>query len=285
MQFEELQEIQLALTNYLLGQESKIDQHICQAGPLTVAQRLSIYRTGYKARLKEVLEIDHEVLARYLGDQWWETLVYRYISCVPSQYTSLRQYGNGLPVFLATDQQFAQIPLLEELARFERCLLDAFDAAGSAPCAGDVLASVSPQDWPRLMLHPHPSARVIEFQWNVVPIWQALKADEIPPEPLQSTNHWLVWRNSQLLTEFRSLETFELSLLRHLLVGTSSEALSFEALSFETFSFESLCDQAIEALSTDEVGDSTVQIDEVAKAVMGLFLRWLDSGLIAKIVL
>ena len=86
MQLDDLYQLQLSLSQHMQGLPSNISTWIDDKGPLSVDQRLSIYRNAYQIRLKGVLETDHEILGRFLGDDLWHQMLDGYIRCL--LYTS-----------------------------------------------------------------------------------------------------------------------------------------------------------------------------------------------------
>lgn len=137
------------------------DEHLEQAvdvGRLPATTGLRIYAHAYGARLREALENDHPVLGAYLVDALWESLK-GYIDAHPSRVRSLRDFGNALPAFLAETEQFRGHPQLAELARFERLLLDSFDAADDPRAEWAQLQAIPPEQWPAMCVRLHRSVR------------------------------------------------------------------------------------------------------------------------------
>lgn len=100
--------------------------------------------------------------------------------------------------------------------------------------------------------------QLINFQWNTVESWQALK-QELSPNPATRLNStWLLWRNHDRLTEFRSLTEEETVLIKMILSGES---------------FSSLCEFLLNTTSEEEVSAFALQY----------VITWLDNGIIRKI--
>jgi hypothetical protein len=106
-----------------------------------------------------------------------------------------------------------------------------------------------------LRIRFHPSVQLFLSRWNVVEMWQAIKAGRSPPAPENGDFSWLVWRNEERLTEFCSLAATDLSLVEASLGGQD---------------FASLCE-----LLLTEVDET-----EVATTLVASVSRWLDQGLI-----
>ncbi len=193
------------------------------SGGIPAATGIAIYRNAYAARLREALENDHPVLGRYLGDALWARMCDGYIAAYPSRVRSLRHFGESLPDYLADAQPFSDSPQLAELARLERRLLDCFDAADAERADWQSLVEMPDTDWPGLRLRFHPSVQSLQHAWNSIEIWNALKNDQMPPaavrEPDGETSGWLLWRDEERITRFRSMAVDESLALRHFLHG------------------------------------------------------------------
>jgi len=226
-------------------------------GGISAALGMGIYRHAYGARLREALANDHPMLARQLGEARWDALCAGYVAAHPSRLRSLRQFGARLPEYLRTMPPFASSPALSELAAFERALLDSFDAKDSVPADWDALQALPAEDWPMLAPRFVPSLQRLKLQSNCVEVWLALKAGE--PAPAMDSSRprdWMVWRDLDLLTQFRSLDAAEAMALDHLSAGGD---------------FASLCD-AMQSLHAAE---------DVPAAVLSLLARWCADGCIA----
>ncbi len=173
---------QQQLMAYLQGHapmgKDHIHHHVVQQGKVATSQRLGIYQNAYNMRLKETIDTDHQILGRYLGDELY----------------------NGHPQ-------------IAELARFERLLLCAFDAFDTDRATLNQLKSLAQDKWPNISLRFHPSVQLFVSSWNVVAMWQQLKQEQTPPDPVSEKNAWLVWRNVERLTEFRPIDNTALAML------------------------------------------------------------------------
>ena len=165
-----------------------------------------VYRNAYVARLADILYEDYEQLHAYLGDQAFAKLLKAYIAAHPSDQRSARWFGRHLPAFVRNSEAFAKHPEAAEIAELEKALADAFDGPDAEPLTLDALVAIAPEDWPNLVLEPHPTAARFTFKTNAADIWTALKSDEAPPKPqvLPDPQAILVWRRD-LMAHFRPL--------------------------------------------------------------------------------
>ena len=148
-----------------------------------------VYRNAYVARLAEILGDDYEQVHAYLGDAGFAKLVKAYIAANPSDQRSARWFGRHLPAFAHTAVPFADHREVGEIASLEKALDDAFDGPDAEPLSLSDLATIPPEDWPRLTFEPHPTAIRLTFDTNAAAIWSALKAETAPPSsPAASPN-------------------------------------------------------------------------------------------------
>jgi len=230
---QDLRQLQLDLINYLVSKTKGVENYITDGGPIDKQTRLNIYSNAYKQRLRGVIDTDHELLSFYLGDDLFDKLVNGYIDTHPSKHTSLRDFCSEVPNYLKNTAPFNEHPILAELARFEQTLLFAFDANDSDNAELLELNNLNAEDWPNLKIRFHPSVQLFETSHNCVETWQALKKQASPPEPIQ-LNYcaWIVWRNQQRITEFRSLEASELACINTFLRGGSLAEACEQLLQF-----------------------------------------------------
>lgn len=201
----ELRKLQEDFLGYLTGNVDAIMDNVVKQGNIDRKTRLDIYRNAYTARLEDCIETDHPMLGLYLGDDLFKQLSEGYIRRHPSHYTSLRQFCDHLPDYLKENEPFSSYPVTAEIAAFERKLMDAFDAADGDRAMLADLQNLPAEKWPKMKLAFHPSVQLYEARWNSVECWQALKNGREPPEAQEQQAWWLIWRNSDRLTQYRSI--------------------------------------------------------------------------------
>jgi hypothetical protein len=254
-----LRQLQRELQSLLLGEPSSIAEAIADAPPLSVADRLGIYRNAYRVRLIEALDDTYPVLHALLGDEVFVALGEEFVSAHPSVHRSLRWYGAELSEFLGQCPPYAEQPILAELALLEWTLAEVFDAADADPTPRAALSAVDASAWSGLQFELHPSLRRLHLQWNTVAAWQAMSREETPPDPLCAEHPvpWLLWRQN-LQNYFRSMAADEAAALDSALRGAT---------------FGEICEALAEWLSDDE-------IPLRAATLLG---TWADSGIIVGI--
>ena len=112
----ELRHIQASFLGHLLGKPSQLVDQIESTADTSAQQRLDIYASGYRLRLKEALETDFEQLHAYLGDEQFDQLMDAYIDRHQSHHTSLRYYSQYMLSLLNSQSPYAEIPVLFEIA-------------------------------------------------------------------------------------------------------------------------------------------------------------------------
>ena len=200
------------------------------AGP---QQRIDVYVDAYVLRLAEALRTNYPALHQLLGDNEFDRMACHYLAAHPSSHTSIRWFGQHLSTFLRTESPYANIPSIAELAEFEWALRHTIDAADAALITLEKLQAIEPESWATLTFSLHPALSILLFEWNSPQIWSALVADEQVPDPAPQSMHWLVYRQPNLVSGWRSASILEIHALNCIDRGNSfadlCEALDHEA--------------------------------------------------------
>ena len=206
----ELARLQGEFQEYLLRGTRAIEAEVLGSERFAIGTRLGIYAGAYGSRLVDALRASYPALAALLGEEDFEALGAAYVRAHDSPYFSIRHYGDELEAFLLERPEYAEVPLLAELARFEWTLCAVFDAADAAPLPAAQLARVAPADWASLRFSWHPSVRRLGLRWNAPQLWKALTEEAERPQlrVMPAPVEWLLWRQ-ELQTCFRSLEAGE----------------------------------------------------------------------------
>jgi Putative DNA-binding domain len=152
-----LARLQNAFQDGVLLGDSAISRSILDSRRLDRAARFKIYFDAYRFRLAEFLSNDYPVLRSFLGDELFGLLVEAYVEAMPSHYPNARDYGGVLPNFMRLTAPWSEGRDAIDLARLERALSAAFDAADGPVLAVGCLADISVEDWPHLAFRFHPS--------------------------------------------------------------------------------------------------------------------------------
>jgi hypothetical protein len=207
-----LASLQHDLQRHVLNGDAAIAKAVKGTPAVPAATRLSVYSNAYRVRLAEALAANMPNLSALLGEEEFSVVAGSYIDAHPSQFASIRWFGDRLADELG--HSHASQPWLAELARWEWMLAASFDA-GDAPTVGiESLAAVAPEDWSDLRLQFHPSVQRLELRTNAQALFKALSEDQPAPQPriLEHPQPWLLWRQD-LKTQYRSLEPAETAAL------------------------------------------------------------------------
>jgi hypothetical protein len=265
-----LRALQQSFLKLLLPQPSTVADCIESNNGLSAEQRLSIYRRGYQLRLKEALVTDFEHLHGYLGEQQFAQLTSAYIAAHPSDSTTLRHFSRHMPVFLGATEPYQTMPVLAEIARIEQAFADSFDAEDKPYASVDDLVAIEPGHWPQMRFSCQASLQQLCFSYNSFAIWTALdrmdqhrqtEPQEAVPQPIkqQRDEHWIIWRNKELVSHYRSLSLAE------------SEVLTMAG---QGCNFEAICEVLLTHFSEE---DTPLQ-------ALTYIQGWLNEGLLAGLV-
>ncbi len=228
---------------------------------LTAKKRFDVYAEAYRLRLKGFLAEDFKVLNNALGHDGFDALSEAYVDATPSFHRNARWYARELPDFIETAPPWNGSRSLLDVARLERALADAFDAADTFPCPIRDLAALAPGEWPQAQFSFHPSAVLLTLAQGTATAFRAAAAEtECPPPDETRDENVLIWRHPDLQVLFRPLETAEAIAL--------SEAISGE-------SFGEICAM----LQFHDTHDT----EEVAARAAGYLAQWFRDGLIVNI--
>lgn len=220
----ELRQLQQSFFAQLTGSISNIVDHIQSTADRSAGQRLDIYTSGYRLRLKEAIRTDFDRLYSYLGDEMFDSLMDAYIDKYKSRHASLRYYSGHLAEFLSQQQPFSNYPELQEIARIEQAFNSSFDAANCTTTGIETITEIAAEDWPALSLKFHASVHLLPLQTNSFPVWKALSEQQTPPASIEESATWVIWRKD-LISRYRALPGPEAHTLKLALGGANFSEL------------------------------------------------------------
>ena len=217
-----LDHLQRDFQHYILADEAPAAIHaaVREQYGLSAEARLAIYHRAYRSRLRQALCEAYDKTWSFIGDDMFADLANGYIAAHPSRHANLRWFGGGLAAHAAL--ALDDYPFIAELASLEWALGLAFDADDVAPLTAADMQAIAPELWGDLQFRLHPSVHILDLRWNAVALWQALAAENDPPEAVESeaVQHWLVWRRDDQ-PHFRSLPVAEADALYRIAEGAS----------------------------------------------------------------
>jgi hypothetical protein len=220
-----LMELQHNFQNYLRHHDALIENAIISSEKVAAVVRLDIYRDAYYLRLLEALTADFPVLHVLMGDEHFDKMGRAYIDAYPSQFRSVRWYGNVMAEYLQGAATYSQYPALSEMAKFEWLMTEAFDAEDVDVVTLEDMAATPFEKWPEMRFKIHPALRRSSFEWNVLALWKAVQAEEIPtPERAEEKIDWMFWRKN-LDVQFCSLSVDEAYVIDAMHAGQSFEEI------------------------------------------------------------
>jgi len=252
-----LAQLQRDLQRHVLNGDVAIASAVNGTSAVPAATRLSVYSDAYSARLAEALEANMPHLRELLGAEEFGVVARRYIDAHPSQYASIRWFGDRLAHEL--ERSHASQPWIAELARWEWALAASFDARDAAALGIESLGSVAPGDWAELRLEFHPSVQHLELKSNAQALFKAMSEQRPVPQPaiLDRPQPWLLWRQD-LKTQYRSLEPAETAALTVIRNGGTFGEMC-----------EALCEWH--------------EADEVPLLAAGMLKRWIVEELLTRL--
>ena len=195
----------------ILDHNTSFASQIESTAEIPAPARIRIYSEAYRLRLLEALEENFPGLAHLLGDQQFELLGRDYIRHYPSNFKSIRWFGDQLPLYVQGNQPWASNPMLHEMALADWTMTMAFDAPDQQPADVTAMASIAPELWGALRFQFHPSVHRLDLYWSVIPfrgIVEQAPHDAAAPERGEYPTAWLIWRKT-LRQLYRSMEVDE----------------------------------------------------------------------------
>jgi len=205
---DELKQLQQSFYSHLTKLPSNIVNYIESTSGLSAEQRLSIYTSGYRLRLKEAISTDFNCLYSYLGDEMFDNLMDLYIDTYNSNHPSLRYYSQHMTELLKKNEPFSNYSELLEIAQIEEAFNDSFDAKNCEPISEDKILQITQQDWPNIQIYYHSSLNLLNLETNAFDIWKSLSEELTPPKAQLQPCFWVIWRKG-LISKYRSISEAE----------------------------------------------------------------------------
>jgi len=166
-----LRELQQAFAAGVWHEAPAVLTHIRDA-TFPAARLLQIYRHNSFASLTDALAADFPVVHRLVGESFFERTTEAYLRQHPPQAANLHDVGKSFAEFLSSFEPAQTLAYLADVARLERAWHEAYHAADGAALALERLAGMAPENYGKLVLTLHPSARVLTSAYPILRIWQ-----------------------------------------------------------------------------------------------------------------
>jgi hypothetical protein len=223
---------------------------------LSAEQHLDIYADMYFYRLLDVLKEDYPATAAVLGETNFHNLITGYLIEYPPTEPSVLWAGKNLPAYLCNHPLLDEVPFAADLAMLERATIDVFCAADTAILEDAEMRSIAPERWANVKMRRVPASMILNAQWRIVPILEAIESKSRWEPPSLEANRILVWRCHSRVS-YRELGEREADAL-----GMLDRAVAFG--------------KACEVLSRD------VPEDEAPVEISRTFARWLADGVLMR---
>lgn len=183
----------------LLSDAGQVAQLVSAGPSLSALERLRIYHSGYRSRLRECLADDYPGLQHALGEAGFDALADAYVAAHPPTSRTLNAYGRLMEAFCrdSADAPLGEVPagFAADLAALEWALVDAVHAPEVARLAPGRLAEIPVESWARARLGRCPSARLLRADYPVNDWFQAFREDRAPAIPEKAPSATVAYRN------------------------------------------------------------------------------------------
>ncbi len=137
------------------------------------AERLGVYRGNCREGFFSALAAGYPVLQRLTGNDYFRRLVREYQREFPSPSGNLFHAGARLPAYLERRFANSQYEYFGDVARLEWACQEVLAAPDHAPLDVGRLATVSPDQYPRLRFELDRASRLVSSGYPIVRIWEA----------------------------------------------------------------------------------------------------------------
>ncbi|WP_114240769.1 DUF2063 domain-containing protein [Dyella sp. C9] len=137
-------------------------------------RRFNVYRNNVVAGQVSTLLDAYPATARLVGKAFFKAMARDYVMAHPPVTPMMFDYGADFPAFIDAFPAAAELPYLGDVARIERCWVEAYHSAEASPLPTPRLReALVGEDLRRLTLQLHPSVRVLQSAFPALAIWEA----------------------------------------------------------------------------------------------------------------
>ncbi|MBN9510280.1 MAG: putative DNA-binding domain-containing protein [Alphaproteobacteria bacterium] len=140
--------------------------------------RLDVYRNTARTVAIEALRIGFPATEAIVGEEFFALAAAKFWRVHPPREAWLGAWGDELGNFLGRMHAARAVAYLADVARFERALSRAANAADIPALDAASLASVPPEQHPRLRFTPHPSVTLLRLRYPADAIADAVRAGD-----------------------------------------------------------------------------------------------------------
>jgi hypothetical protein len=232
-----LLELQMRLRRAVLGGDTAEIVAAIQGDGLDPAARVGIYRHHAFATLGDALQGTFPVVCRLVDKRFFAYAAHEYLREHPPHSRCLVEYGADFADFLAGFGPCQRLPYLADVARFEWALNIAATVREATPLQAEILAAIPAGEAAYVAFRLQPSLSYFVSPWPIDAIWQANKADEVPPIDLTTGGTSLEIRRAGEAVAWRRLDpgtfAFRTALADGLVLAAAMSAATLKDPAFD----------------------------------------------------
>ena len=240
----------------LAGRDAAPAEWIRNKTDFAPQEQLAVYLEGYRYRLFDTVAEEYPVLAHYLGEAKFNTLLEEFIEAVPATHFNIGHYAHKLPDFLA--QHKSGDAFASELATLEATLSQLHDAKESEALTPEHLAGMTAEALMEAPLALRAASALLAFAYPVNAYYGAVVKQSAPTPPAPQASYLALLRHDDQLWRL-PLEEAEYALLTLLAQGLPVGA-------------------ALELLGES----ATASLEEWQGKLSAWFGSWIRNGLLAR---
>lgn len=231
-----LREIQTAFSAAILtGEPGVLPIHVAPI-PLGAERRIQIYRNHFTISLIECLTATFPVLKSLVGEIFFDQCARSFATNHPPSSPVLFEYGETFPAFVADATRSRDFAYLTDVGAFEWAINHAYHADDAEPLDSQTFLGVPEETRGDLMLHLHPSLRLVVSYYPILEIWRANQSCGDATRTIDVSSgdaRLLVWRNG-IDVAWRQLDAPEATFYAALMNGSTLTNACDMALAVDT---------------------------------------------------
>ena len=217
----------------LYGESIDAGTLISASGNLSPQEQLSIYRGSVLGNLSQALGDIFPVVKACVGNDFFNAMSVKYIAENPSRSSSLDDYGEQLPKFIALFPPLKNFPYLEDVALLEWHWHRTFHRRDEVSFDATSLGLVQEQQMDSITFQLPKSLTLLESNYPTVKIWE-MNSGLVPEQTIdlaEGREDFVIWRVN-LATKVKVLSKLEAALLKAIQKGDSLGTICQHALSY-----------------------------------------------------
>ena len=172
-----LRELQTAFADSVFNQDSDSVLHHVARGRFPRKRHLQVYRNNVFASLTAALEAVFPVVARLVGEGFFNYAAHDFIRRHPPRGGNLHDFGVEFPDFLGGFEPAAQLVYLPDTARLEWACHEVYHEAADTPPPRERLTDVPSEEYPALRFSLQRGLRLIASDYPILKIWEINQPD------------------------------------------------------------------------------------------------------------